>query len=300
MTAQYAYYADNRLHTLANMINSIYLSTFNYAYDGDGNMLTKLELKGTTEYTYDALGKVSSVTEPDGRVTEYEFDAAGKRLSETVTVNNSVTTTSYAYNEQNRLLSSTETSDGAEKTVEFHYDNNGSQISKLISEIAAPDGSQSYALSSPGYGSGDEVTYELSGYDTFGQLISVRNDLCIAEYEYNTDGLRISKSVTEEGVTTTTEFLYESGNITLELDSAGARAAHNVYGGDGVISRKTAQGARYYLYNGRGDVVQLTNVNGNVMETYDYDAFGNLLTGYLSDTNPFRYCGEYWDDETRN
>jgi len=44
------------------------------------------------------LGRVSSVTEPDGRVTEYEFDAAGNRLTETVTVNNSVTTTSYAYN----------------------------------------------------------------------------------------------------------------------------------------------------------------------------------------------------------
>jgi len=52
------------------------------------------------------------------------------------------------------------------------------------------------------------------------------------------------------------------------------------------------------LYNGRGDVVQLTNSAGNVTATYDYDAFGNLLS--VNDhPNPFRYCGEYWDYETK-
>jgi len=26
-----------------------------------------------------------------------------------------------------------------------------------------------------------------------------------------------------------------------------------------------------------------------------YDAFGNLAEGMYDVTNPFRYCGEYWD-----
>jgi len=35
-----------------------------------------------------------------------------------------------------------------------------------------------------------------------------------------------------------------------------------------------------------------------VTATYDYDAFGNLLS--VNDhLNPFRYCGEYWDYETK-
>jgi len=78
----------------------------------------------------------------------------------------------------------------------------------------------------------------------------------------------------------------------------GAQIAHNVFGGSSVISRATAQGTDYYLYNGRGDVVQLTNSAGSVTATYDYDAFGNLLT-VNNHLNPFRYCGEYWDYETK-
>ena len=46
--------------------------------------------------------------------------------------------------------------------------------------------------------------------------------------------------------------------------------------------------------------MQLTGVSGAVMRICYYDAFGNMLMEYMDDTNPFRYCGEYWDDETRN
>jgi len=56
----------------------------------------------------------------------------------------------------------------------------------------------------------------------------------------------------------------------------------------------------YINYAGRGDVVQLTTSWGVVTISYDYDPFGNLIDVYLDDTNQFRYCSEYWDDETRN
>ena len=220
-------------------------------------------------------------------------------LTETVTVNNSDTTTQYIYNEQNHLLSATETSGGAERTTAFYYDNNCNQISKLVSTIAVPNGDAEYAFAQPGSVSGDDISFELDGYDTFGRLVSVRNDLSTAEYSYNADGLRTSKAVTTDGVTTTTRFLYEGGHITHEFDAAGNRTAYNVYGGESIISRTTAQGTDYYLYNGRGDVVQLATTWGAVSVDYDYDTVGNLLAGYLDDTNPFRYCGEYWDDESR-
>ena len=50
-----------------------------------------------------------------------------------------------------------------------------------------------------------------------------------------------------------------------------------------------------YRYNGHGDVVQLANAAGMVTKEYDYDAFGNEKDPGTSDTNPFRYCGEYYD-----
>ena len=55
-----------------------------------------------------------------------------------------------------------------------------------------------------------------------------------------------------------------------------------------------------YLYNGHGDVTGTTNKDGNIKKTYDYDAFGNEISPDSSDTNPFRYCGEYYDSETES
>jgi len=44
----------------------------------------------------------------------------------------------------------------------------------------------------------------------------------------------------------------------------------------------------------------LTDSAGNVIINYDYDAFGNEKNLDANDTNPFRYCGEYFDTETGN
>ena len=55
----------------------------------------------------------------------------------------------------------------------------------------------------------------------------------------------------------------------------------------------------YYLYNGHGYVVRLMDAGGGVRTyDYDYDAFGVEHNPDPYDTNPFRYCGEYWDAET--
>ncbi len=45
-------------------------------------------------------------------------------------------------------------------------------------------------------------------------------------------------------------------------------------------------------------MVQLTQTNGTITKNYDYDAFGIEKDIDQNDTNPFRYCGEYYDTET--
>ena len=62
--------------------------------------------------------------------------------------------------------------------------------------------------------------------------------------------------------------------------------------GIGLIASKSSNVSTYYFFNGHGDVVQFGNT------VYDYDAFGNERNPSDSDTNSFRYCGEYWDSET--
>ncbi len=91
-----------------------------------------------------------------------------------------------------------------------------------------------------------------------------------------------------------------------------ANTAIALYDGDPALGTATyirglslvaavRDGARtYYHYNAHGDVVQLTNSSGTVTKNYTYDAFGVEQDASDGDLNPFRYCGEQFDDETGN
>ena len=56
----------------------------------------------------------------------------------------------------------------------------------------------------------------------------------------------------------------------------------------------------YYVLNLQGDVVKLVTESGAVVASYEYDAWGNILSqsGSMADVNPLRYRGYYYDVET--
>ena len=45
-------------------------------------------------------------------------------------------------------------------------------------------------------------------------------------------------------------------------------------------------------------MLHIADSSGNILLNYRYDGFGNQLSFVETDTNPFRYCGEYFDRET--
>jgi RHS repeat-associated protein len=51
----------------------------------------------------------------------------------------------------------------------------------------------------------------------------------------------------------------------------------------------------FYGYDGHGSVRQLTNSAGAVTDTYDYDAFGNLINSTGSTPNNYLFAGEQYD-----
>ena len=55
----------------------------------------------------------------------------------------------------------------------------------------------------------------------------------------------------------------------------------------------------YYRFNGHGDVIALANSSGAIIKRYKYDSFGVEENPGIFDTNVFRYCGEYYDIETK-
>ena len=73
-----------------------------------------------------------------------------------------------------------------------------------------------------------------------------------------------------------------------------------IRGVSGIISSSiqgTNNTTKYYLSDGHGNVTSLTDSSGTIVKSYTYDAFGVEENIASSDTNPFRYCGEYYDSE---
>ena len=168
--------------------------------------------------------------------------------------------TSYTYDANNRLL--TETEDGTTKT--YTYDANGNQLT------------------------GDGATYT---YNARGQQATYTKGATTASYTYLPTGLRKSKTV---GVTTT-NYVWDGQNMVYEYNGTNTTGGTAYYYGMTLISQGNYA---YYIYNGHGDVVQLITAASVLGQSYDYDAFGNEVSPSATDTNPFRYAGQYFDRET--
>ena len=71
-----------------------------------------------------------------------------------------------------------------------------------------------------------------------------------------------------------------------------------------LISFKYNSNEYFYIRNLQGDIIKIIDINGNVLVTYSYDAFGNTLNTTdtsgisLSIINPYRYRGYRYDLET--
>ncbi|MBB6177498.1 YD repeat-containing protein [Anoxybacillus tengchongensis] len=66
------------------------------------------------------------------------------------------------------------------------------------------------------------------------------------------------------------------------------------------MAMKKGGATYFYHYNAHGDVIALTDAQGNVVARYEYDTWGQLLSqsGEMADENPYRYAGYQYDNET--
>jgi RHS repeat-associated protein len=127
---------------------------------------------------------------------------------------------------------------------------------------------------------------------------------------YDGDGNRVSKTVA--GVTTT--YLVDTLNPTgyaqvLAESFAGASGAqelsHNYVYGLELVSQarhyftgtQSLTQTIYYVYDGHGSIRALTGPTGAVTDTYDYDAFGNLIHSTGTSPNNYLFAGEQFDPD---
>lgn len=159
--------------------------------------------------------------------------------------------------------------------MNHYYDNNGNEIKTM---------------------KGNTI-YEEKTYNKFNELISLKKGNQTAKYTYKPDGIRLSKDINNNK----TNFVTVDGKVFAELNGSGAVTEDYIRDMNNIIRGSKV----YYLYNGHGDVTQLANFSGIVTKIYDYDSYGvdgknNWYDNfYNNDTNPWRYCGEYFDYETK-
>ena len=118
----------------------------------------------------------------------------------------------------------------------------------------------------------------------------IRDTFLFVTYSNYPSGLRKTKTT----ALAISNYIWDGSNMICEYANSAASGKVYIYG-QTLISQGNSW---YYLYNARGDVVKYITANGAVLKSYDYDAFGEEADPSTTDTNPFRYAGQYFDDET--
>ena len=67
----------------------------------------------------------------------------------------------------------------------------------------------------------------------------------------------------------------------------------------GIISQKRGANTNYYHYDGLPSVVQLTDSNSSSVQTYTYDAYGNVLSSSGSITSPYRFSTKEYSSNAK-
>ena len=181
-------------------------------------------------------------------------------------------TTTYTYDENHRLIKE----ETEENVITYTYDSNGNLIGKTTRE--------------------GEFIYT---YDFENRLISVITPTSNIQYFYDGEGNRITKEVNGVRV----NFIVDNNNPTgfsqvlAEVDNEGNISADYTYGKD-LIAMENSQGSFFYHYDALGSTRNLTDMAGNITDTYSYYAFGNLLSIAGGTSNPYLFTGERFDAET--
>ncbi|AAS40136.1 MULTISPECIES: RHS repeat domain-containing protein [Bacillus] len=205
---------------------------------------------------------------PNGTTKSYTYDGFGNRTSVKVVENGKETKSIAAtFNDGNQLVKF-----GNESLT---YDANGNRTS---------DGKYKYT-----WNENDQIV----------AITKQGESNAFATYKYDEDNRRIEKSVNGQ----VTRYFYDGDSINplYETDGSGNVLRQYVYSIDGLrLAMKSNGQTLYYHYNPRGDVVAMTNQNREVVATYEYDAWGNVLKsdakGIAAD-NPFGYAGYMYDKE---
>ena len=262
---------------------------YSFTYRLDGNQVSRTTDNEVTNYTYNNLGQLTGESGMDWQAV-YTYDTRGNRATAEISdglpgsLAKNQGTTSYTYDLNNRLLEETNAANGVTRKVSYEYDSNGNILFKGAEEYAdmTADAQESLSMSEDGTTGTTWYTYDVDN-----RLIKMQKGYNLAEYQYDAAGRRSSKVA--NGIVT--EHIWDGDNIVYEHYGV-TEAVY--YRGLNLVAQKIDGYISHYLYDQKGSVTGGANRTG----TTEYDAFGVQRTSDRMPYNPFRYNGEYYDQES--
>jgi len=250
----------NRLTQMGSSMNASPISNYAYTLGLAGNRLTVAELSG-------------------GRVA-YGYDSLYRLTTETVT-------------------SDPHNNDGA---ISYTYDAVGNR--KTLNSTLPPEGGMVYTYDADDHLGSDQYDADGNTVNSFGiaNAYDFENRMIThggVTIVYDGDGNRVAETV--GGVTT--NYLVDTVNptgyaqVVDELQSSTVARTYS-YGLERISENQTLNSTwtpSFYGYDGHGSVRQLTSAAGAVTDSYDYDAFGNLVNQTGSTPNNYLFAGEQYD-----
>ncbi len=260
----------------------------------------------TNSYKYDVNGNIISIINDDYQI-RYQYDKCNRLIRE-----------------DNPLIN---------KTIIYKYDNSGNILLKKNYDYSEDEILHNLKVDEYIYDcekgldhliryNGLEITYDTMGrpttykdyeleWDNRGSLLlAYDNDLNEISYTYDINGIRTKKVVngkTHNYVVNGTQILQEK---IVEGTSTTTINYHYVLNKlVGFTYNKGGKASNYiYRRNLQGDIIGIYDSLGNEVGGYAYDAYGKCYVKYkdnsseeektILNTNPFRYRGYYYDNET--
>lgn len=323
LEAKYRYDALDRLVEVTDPV----LGQTTYSYDPAGRVVQQAMANGlVTRYEYDLRDRITSIHHQQLNGTliasfEYELSPSGQILLAQEFVGHSTRPhrlISWEYDETSRLVQETLEEHDTKSVIRYTYDPAGNRLTVLSSE---PSISSRTFL----YDANDRLTehqYDRNGntlfseqnnpitgtaaivqdtYDSRNRLMD--RDEGAVHFLYDDEGLPLLRSTPDS----VSFYLYDDLNPTglpqllqeMELTASGMIASKVYQRGLSLISLDRFNGeeweAKFYAADRLGSTRILTSDQGVATDSYQFDAFGNLLNHTGEDSQSFLFAGEWFD-----
>lgn len=295
----FSYTDSGALDTISHYSSANVLRTFaSYQYDQRNYPILKRTPSGDFNYGYDPNGQLLSASNPYDKNETFSYDPMGNRILDDQG--------DFIYDTKKQKLES-------DYKYHYTYDNNGNLVLKIPKDLTKEAYKYSYSS-----------TNQLKRIEILDSALgSVTKEI---SYEYDVLHRRMQKKITDfsdHNKSYTRKFIYNGENILVELDKDNnllARYTHSPLRPDDVLGVQVTplgassagiahqSGKYFYLKDHLGTISEISDVYGDVIQKYEYSAYGKLFAirdknGNDVTTNPiinntFTFTGREFDQES--